>query len=150
MNITVTFRHVDASEAIKKRATEKIAKLQKFLRQPMTARVTLSLEKLKHMVEARVSSGGEHYEAHDVTDDMYTSIDKVLDKLERQIRGTKGAAQAKKRHGATLRTVSESANGEVPVAPATRRTVRKTRPAKKAAPRSGARPAVRVSATKAR
>jgi hypothetical protein len=82
---------------------------------------------------------------------MYTSIDKVLDKLERQIRGTKGAAQAKKRHGATLRTVSESANGEVPVAPAARRPVRKTRPAKKAAPapRSGARPA-RVSATKAR
>jgi hypothetical protein len=84
-----------------------------------------------------------------VTDDMYTSIDKVLDKLERQIRGTKGAAQAKKRHGATLRTVSEGANGEAPAAPATRRTVRKTRPAK-AAPRSGARAAARVGATKAR
>jgi putative sigma-54 modulation protein len=40
MNITVTFRHVDASEAIKKRATEKIAKLQKFLRQPITKPTT--------------------------------------------------------------------------------------------------------------
>jgi len=104
MNISVTFRHVDASEAIRDRATEKLAKLQKFLRQPMTARVTVSLEKLLHEVEAQISSGGEHYEAKEATDDMYTSIDKVLDKLERQIRGTKGAAQSKKRRGATLRS----------------------------------------------
>jgi putative sigma-54 modulation protein len=48
-------------------------------------------------VEVRVSSGGERYEAHEVTEDMYASIDKVLDKLERQIRGNKGAAQSKKR-----------------------------------------------------
>ncbi len=104
MNITVTFRHVDASDSIRARATEKIAKLQKFLRQPMTARVTISLEKLLHMVEARISSGGERYEAHETTEDMYTSIDKVLDKLERQIRGTKGVTKDKKRRaGATLR-----------------------------------------------
>jgi len=104
MNITVTFRHVDASKAIKDRATEKLAKLQKFLRQPMTARVTVSLEKLLHKVEAGISSGGEHYEAHETTEDMYASIDKVLEKLERQIRGTKGAAKAKKRRsGESLR-----------------------------------------------
>jgi putative sigma-54 modulation protein len=97
MNITVTFRHIDASDALRQRATDKISKLQKFLRQPMTARVTVSLEKLKHEVEARISSGGERYEAHEATLDMYESIDKVIDKLERQIRGSKGAAQAKKR-----------------------------------------------------
>ncbi len=109
MNITVTFRHVDASEAIRDRATEKLAKLQKFLRQPMTAKVTVSLDKLLHQVEARVSSGGERFEASEVTEDMYASIDKVLDKLERQIRGTKGAAQAKKRRGPTLRTAGAEA-----------------------------------------
>ncbi|HEX7671639.1 MAG TPA: ribosome-associated translation inhibitor RaiA [Polyangiaceae bacterium] len=110
MNITVTFRHVDASPSIKERATEKIAKLQKFLRQPMTARVTVSLEKLKHQVEARVASGGERYEASETTEDMYTSIDKVIDKLERQIRGTKGVAQAKKRRsGVSLRRAEPEA-----------------------------------------
>lgn len=70
----------------------------------MTARVTVSLEKLLHMVEARISSGGERYEAHEATEDMYTSIDKVLDKLEAQIRGTKGVTRDKKRRAsATLR-----------------------------------------------
>ena len=104
MNISVTFRHVDASDSIRARATEKFAKLQKFLRQPMTARVTVSLEKLLHQVEARISSGGNRFEAHESTEDMYTSIDKVLDKLERQIRATKGVARGKnKRGGATLR-----------------------------------------------
>jgi putative sigma-54 modulation protein len=108
MNITVTFRHVDASDAIRDHATDKIAKLQKFLRQPMTARVTVSLDKLLHAVEARISSGNERYEAHEATEDMYASIDKVLDKLERQIRATKGAAQDKKRRGAaTVRGASE-------------------------------------------
>ena len=97
MNITVTFRHVDASESIKERATEKLAKLQKFLRQPMTARVTVSLEKLLHQVEARVSSGGERYEAREATEDMYASIDKVIDKLERQIRGSKSSQKGKER-----------------------------------------------------
>ena len=110
MNITVTFRHVDASDALRKHAEDKLSKLQKFLRQPMTARVIVSLEKLKHEVEARISSGGERYEAHEATQDMYESIDKVLDKLERQIRGSKGAAQAKKRkRGATLRRAAAGA-----------------------------------------
>lgn len=104
MNISITFRHMDASEAIKTYARDKVAKLQKFLREPMTAKVTLSHDKLRHMAETRISSGGAHLEAKETSDDMYASIDKVIDKLERQIRGNKGASQSKKRRGGeTLR-----------------------------------------------
>jgi putative sigma-54 modulation protein len=104
MRVSITFRHVDPSDAIKQHARDKCSKLQRFLRQPMTARVTLSLDKLRHAAEVRVSSGGERFEAHEATDDMYTAIDKVMSKLERQIRGTHGAAQSKKRRsGATVR-----------------------------------------------
>jgi len=134
MNITVTFRHVDASKAIKDRATEKLAKLQKFLRQPMTARVTVSLEKLLHKVEAGISSGGEHYEAHETTEDMYTSIDKVLGKLERQIRGTKGAAKAKKRRsGESLRLIAPPAVETARAAPKVVRKKKKVVLARKTA-----------------
>jgi putative sigma-54 modulation protein len=104
MHVSITFRHVDPSDAIKRHAEDKLAKLQKFLRQPMTARVTLSVDKLQHAAEVQVSSGGEHFEAHEATDDMYAAIDKVMTKLERQIRGTHGAVQSKKRRGGeTLR-----------------------------------------------
>lgn len=104
MNITVTFRHMDASDAIRNYASEKVKKLQKFLRQPMTARVTLSLDNQTHVAETQLSSGGAHLEAKEASSDLYASIDGVIDKLERQIRGVKGAAESKKhRGGATLR-----------------------------------------------
>jgi putative sigma-54 modulation protein len=108
MNVSITFRHVDPSDALKRYSEEKIAKLQKFLRQPMTAKVTLSLDRLKQVAEVRISSGGAHLEAKEATNDMYASIDVVLGKLERQIRATKGAAQAKVRGGETVRKARAS------------------------------------------
>jgi putative sigma-54 modulation protein len=97
MNIAITFRHIEPSEPVKKYAQEKIAKLQKFLRQPMQANVTLDLERLEHVVEVRISSGSEHYHGREQSEDMYASIDQVHDKLERQIRSGKGASVARKR-----------------------------------------------------
>jgi putative sigma-54 modulation protein len=97
MNIAVTFRHIEPSEPVKKYAHEKIAKLQKFLRQPMQANVTLDMERIEHVVEVRVSSGSEHYLSREQSEDMYASIDLVVDKLERQIRSGKGASVAKMR-----------------------------------------------------
>jgi putative sigma-54 modulation protein len=89
MNIAITFRHIEPSEPVKKYALEKIAKLQKFLRQPMQANVTLDMERIEHVVEVRISSGSEHYHGKEQSEDMYASIDMVLDKLERQIRSGK-------------------------------------------------------------
>jgi putative sigma-54 modulation protein len=101
MNIGITFRQMDATEAVKSHATEKIGRVQKFLRQPMQAQVTLSMEHRQHVVEVDVHSGPHHYHAREETVDMYASIDKVVDKLERQIRADKdnkkGAERASER-----------------------------------------------------
>ena len=90
MNIAITFRQMEATEAVKVYATEKVAKIQKFLRQPMKTQVTLSCQHQIHRAEADVSAGGEHYHAHEQSEDMYASIDKVVDKLERQVRAARG------------------------------------------------------------
>jgi putative sigma-54 modulation protein len=101
MSINITFRHIEATESIKSYASEKVGKLQKFLRQPMTAKVTISIEKHERMAEVRLSSGSEHYEAHEVhDDDLYAAIDKVVDKLERQINSSNSKGR---RSGETLR-----------------------------------------------
>lgn len=97
MNIAITFRHMVGTEAVKAHAHEKVAKLQKFLRQAMSAQVTLSVEGLEHVAEVGIQSGGGHFHATERSEDMYASIDMVHDKLERQIRAQKGAIQAKKR-----------------------------------------------------
>lgn len=97
MNIAITFRHLEPSEAVKQYAHDKVAKLQKFLRQPMKASVTLALEKLEHVIEVNISSGSAHFQAKEQSEDMYASIDKVVDKIERQIRSDKDANLSKKR-----------------------------------------------------
>ena len=130
MNVSITFRHMDASEAIKKHAAAKLSKLQKFLRQPMSAKVTISVDKLKHVAEARVSSGGAHLEAKESSDDMYTSIDRMIDKLDRQIRVTKGAAEARRRTAKTSPRTTAGAAAELP-APA-KKTAKAARPKKAA------------------
>jgi putative sigma-54 modulation protein len=87
MNISITFRQMDATDAVKGYANDKVAKLQKFLRQPLHGTVTLSCQKTLHIAEVDLHAGGQHYHAHEASEDMYASIDKVADKVERQIRG---------------------------------------------------------------
>lgn len=113
MNISITFRHMAPSEAIKSYASEKLGKLQKMLREPLLAKVTLSIDRLEQIAEARVSSGGEHLEAKEGGEDMYASIDKVMSKLERQIRASKGAALASRRGADSVRTEPSPATNEL-------------------------------------
>mgnify|MGYP000860333870 CR=1 FL=1 len=112
MNISVTFRHMDGSEAVKNHAHEKISKLQKFLRQPMTAHVTLAVEGLDHVVDVRVQAGGSNFHGTERSPDMYASIDMVLDKLERQVHAEKGANVAKKHGGMSAREFAAQADRE--------------------------------------
>jgi putative sigma-54 modulation protein len=130
MNVSITFRHMDASEAIKKHAAAKLGKLQKFLRQPMTAKVTISVDKLQHVAEARISSGGAHLEAKESSDDMYISIDRMIDKLDRQIRVSKGAAESRRRTAKTAAPRSAAAPEEEAPRPAKKKVAKKA-PAKK-------------------
>ena len=119
MNITITFRHMDGTEAVKQYAHEKIAKLQKFLRQAMTAQVTLSVEGLDHVAEVRISSGGTHFNGSERSQDLYASIDTLHDKIERQIREAKGASVAKK-HGAQKAGEFAAAPDKIPGSSRTR------------------------------
>lgn len=98
MQVHFTFRNVESSEGIKSYAREKIAKMQKYLRTPLEADVILFTERHHHCVEMSVRADGERYAGHVESDDMYASIDLVVDKVDRQVRDAKDAATAKKRH----------------------------------------------------
>jgi putative sigma-54 modulation protein len=107
MNIAITFRQMDATDAVKGYATEKIAKLQKFLSHPLHGSVTLSCQKTIHMIEVDMHAGSEHFHAHESSEDMYASIDKVIDKLERQIRDGHGAHKKKGQERASQRLLPD-------------------------------------------
>ena len=52
-----------------------------------------------HTVEVEIHAGSAHFHAHETSEDMYASIDKVSDKIERQIMTAKGSVSAKKKGG---------------------------------------------------
>ncbi len=98
MNIAVTFRHMSATEAVKTYAIDKVARMQRFLREPMKGQVTLSCQQDRlHHVEVDVHAGHAHFHAHETSEDMYASIDKVADKIERQIVSAKEAVTGRKK-----------------------------------------------------
>jgi len=114
MIIAITFRHLDSSTAIKGYAHEKVGKLQKFLRSPLKASVTLSVEKGEQMAEVLLNAGSEHYTAKESSENMYASIDRVCDKLEHQVQHKKGVKIASKRGGMSAGQFARATKGAAP------------------------------------
>jgi putative sigma-54 modulation protein len=86
MDITISFRHLEPDENVKKYAEEKIARLQKFVEAPLDVHAVLSLErKYRHRIDVMFTLNGVVINAHEVMDDMRAAIDKILDKLERRL-----------------------------------------------------------------
>lgn len=86
MHINITFRHMDSSDAIKDHAEERTEKLLKYLVEPVEVHWILSVEKIRHKAEATISAKDVNITAHEETQEMYASIDKVASMLEKQLR----------------------------------------------------------------
>ncbi len=118
MTISFTFRHMVPSDAIRSYAESKILKLQKLLLHPMTARVTLAVEKQQHVAEVQLDSGSEHVEAKESCEALYAAIDPGSATLERQIHASKGGKLARNRRpSASIRVaenISDSTGAEMP------------------------------------
>ena len=106
MQIHFTFRNVEPSEGLKNYATEKIAKLQKYLRAPLEADVVLSTERHLHCVELTIRADGERFAGTHESEDMYASLDLVVDKVDRQVRESKDAATDRKRQSGGVTQLS--------------------------------------------
>jgi putative sigma-54 modulation protein len=102
MRIAFNFRHIDSSEAVKQYATDKLSKVQKYLRAPLDADVTVSTERHLQKIEVRIRCDGHTYVAHEESEDMYASIDMVANTLDRQVRRLKDTVNQKRRSGTGL------------------------------------------------
>jgi len=97
MQVMVTFRHVEPTEGLRSYAEEKVQRVHKFLRRPIEAHVTLSVEKQRHIAEVQVTANHLNITATEQTDDLYSAIDLAMSKIERQIK--KRVAKFKDRKG---------------------------------------------------
>jgi putative sigma-54 modulation protein len=86
MNIIVTGRHFEITDALKKYAERKIKKFARYLSNITEAIVTLSIEKYRHKAEVLLKVNGYLIQAEGITGEIYSSIDEVVEKLERQVK----------------------------------------------------------------
>lgn len=86
MKFVVNGRNTTVSDAMLEKAQKKVGKFAKFFRPDTEAVLTFDVEKDRNIFEVTIKSKGLFVRAEETTDDMYASIDLVIEKLERQIR----------------------------------------------------------------
>ena len=103
MGLEMTFRNLDPSDAMRARAEKKLGRiLNKFRDQDSDAHMVFSVEKHRHRVELTIKVQGEQLTIHDETDDMYTSIDNVMNKAARAARRAQDRKLAMLRAGGEM------------------------------------------------
>lgn len=85
MQLSVTFRNIESREALREYLQEKMSKLKKYLDFPLEANVVLAVEKHRHLAEVTLLANRLIINAQEETEDMFAAIDRVTEKLERQI-----------------------------------------------------------------
>ena len=86
MQVSVTFRHMEATDALKSFASDKVSRIEKYIHTPTDAHVVLSVEKHMHRAEINVVANGIRIFGAEVSEDMYGSIDGAAAKIERQLK----------------------------------------------------------------
>lgn len=85
MQLSISGHHIDVTDALKSYVEEKLQKLERHYDHITNAHVILSVEKLRQRAEATLHVSGADVFADADCDDMYAAIDKLADKLDRQI-----------------------------------------------------------------
>lgn len=86
MHIHMTFKHMDATEALKTHVNEKSERLRKFIGENVECTWIFFIEADDHVADLRVHGPHIDYFAQAKTGDLYQSIDEAVTKIEKQLR----------------------------------------------------------------
>jgi len=85
MQINLTGRHLDITDAIRAYVEEKFGRLERHFDHVTNVHVVLSVAKLRQHAEASFHISGHDIFADTEHEDMYAAIDGLVDKLDRQL-----------------------------------------------------------------
>ena len=85
MNYIISGKNIDVTEGLKNAVYDKLSKLEKYFAEDAVAQVTFSVEKDRQKIEVTIPMKGHIIRAEQVSDDMYVSIDLVVEVIERQV-----------------------------------------------------------------
>ena len=98
IKISVTFRHIEPTAALKQYAEAKIHKIGKYFSQPLDAHVILAVDaKQRQLAEVELHTHGAMIHGKEQHQNLYAAIDLVLDKVERQVRKQKDKYKVSRR-----------------------------------------------------
>ncbi len=86
MQLSVSGHHVDVTDSLRGYVESKIDRLERHFDLVSDVHCILTVEKLRHKAEAKVSVNGGTIFAETTEEDMYAAIDGLVDKLDRQVR----------------------------------------------------------------
>jgi|tagenome__1003787_1003787.scaffolds.fasta_scaffold20983554_2 putative sigma-54 modulation protein len=102
MQLSTTFRHMEASSAVRDYAEDKLDKIRKYFHRTLLgAHAVFSVDrKYNHTCEiSLILPTGLSVQARETTEDMYSSIDLAVARIERQVRKWKDKIRDHKPHG---------------------------------------------------
>ena len=85
MNLTITGHHLDVTPAIRGYVEEKMGRVTRHFDQVIEVSVILSVDKLQQKAEANVHVPGKDIYVESIDADLYSALDALADKLDRQI-----------------------------------------------------------------
>jgi putative sigma-54 modulation protein len=85
MNYIISGKNIDVTEGLRAAVYDKLGRLEKFFTEDTKAQVTFSVEKERQKIEVTIPMKGHIIRAEQVSDDMYVSIDMVVEIIERQV-----------------------------------------------------------------
>lgn len=119
MQVAYTGRNIEVTSALRDFTEGHLKKIRKILGEAIHVHVTLTVQKHRQIAEVHLHSRSLDINGLEETNDMYASINAVLDKAERQALKHKGKKITRKRHPASrpASTPSTSPNRPAPGVP---------------------------------
>lgn len=105
MNINTRGKNIEITDALREYVEKRIGKLDKFFDTQTEAQVLLSVTRENNIVEVTIMLNGMILRGEESTQDMYASIDLVVEKLEKQIDKYKTKMNRSIRQKADKRTI---------------------------------------------
>ena len=85
MNLNIIGRHFEITKALKEHIENKFTKIKNHFDHVIDAKFILSVEKFNNIVDATIHLPHQDINAKSVDEDMYKSIDLVINKIDRQV-----------------------------------------------------------------
>ena len=85
MNYIISGKNIDVTDGLKTAIYDKLGRLEKFFTEDTNVQVTFSVEKERQKIEVTIPMKGHIIRAEQSSDDMYATIDLIVEIIERQV-----------------------------------------------------------------